>query len=149
MARRSDENITVQFGEVELEYDAKKMRHYWSHFLGDIELIRDSLGISYIDKLCLSLTQFNNFCFENSSFPKVISCVNTVEVFFSLLFLITIRLKEETIVDVRLLFNHWLDFLNQNVDYFDKLADTNGFVITENAHERFLKHLEPILNNEA
>lgn len=144
MARRSDEDIIVQFGEVELEYDTKKMRHYWSQLLGNIEF--DSLGISYVNKLCLSLTQFNNLCFKNSSFPKVISCVNTVEGFLGLLLLITIRFKEETIVDIRLLFNHWLDFLNQNVDYFDKLADTDGVVILGTACEYFLKHLEPILN---
>ena len=141
MAKKNNNN-EVYFGTIILDTDIEDITAPWR------KLIKGTIleEADYLDKFCLYLTLYNNFNVEyKDSYPKRISTVDTYCAFLSVLFWLAKEHGEETIKDIKLLFEYWINFLNDNVDILDKLTDHDSWMT---AFKRFSILLTNIFENE-
>jgi hypothetical protein len=100
------------------------------------------------EKFCTYACQLNNLAVDCADeYPKYISKVNTFVDFIYVLMLVTQIFPEENIIDLKLLFNCWIDFLNDSADAIDKV-DTSKKNPGVMFADYFYNKIEKILQNE-
>lgn len=76
------------------------------------------------EKCCLYLCQLNNLMVEHSSeYPPKISQINPFTDLIYVIIRLTNEFPDENVVDLQSLFLFWLDFLNENADWIDKIKN--------------------------
>jgi len=142
VGKKSNIEGEVDFGTVILDTDVEDITAPWRNLLRSVSIENDD----YIEKFCLYLTLYNNYYTEHKEdYPKWISKVDTYGAFFGILLTIAMNYPDETIVDIKPLFEFWVDFLNDNVDTFDRLESLQAYDIALN---RFSMLMDSILSDE-
>ena len=79
------------------------------------------------DKLARYFTMTNNLWFEHpDDFTEVVATLPVRLVFIYVLLYISKNYEEETIVDMEPFFEHFLKYLNDNVDMIDRLLQSDA-----------------------
>lgn len=141
MAKRSNDE-EVDFGTVILDTDVDDITAPWR------KLIKGTVleDLDCVEKFCLYLTLYNNFLVEHKdSYPKRISTVDTYGAFITVLLDIAVKHEDETIKDIKPLFEFWIEFLNDNVDTFDRFSENKSWDV---AQHRFSILISDVLENE-
>ena len=96
------------------------------------------------EKCCQYLCELNNLLIEHRhDYPRKISQIDVFMDFAYVLIKITHELPDENIVDMPALFSFWIDFLNENADWIDKLKN-NAWEDTGNY---FFNKLKSVIEN--
>lgn len=118
------------------------------------DVFRDTLGSTFFEKhnnpekCCEYLCQLNNLAYEyKEDYPPKISKVNTFLDFSYVLILTTHMLPDENIVDMKALFDYWVDFLNENADAIDRIDHFSYHPGIETG-DRFFEKIKNIIENE-
>ena len=142
MGKKSNIEGEVDFGTVILDTDVEDITAPWRNLLRSVSIENED----YIEKLCLYLTLYNNYYTEHKEdYPKWISKVETYGAFFGILLKIAKDYPDETIVDIKPLFEFWVEFLNDNVDTFDRLESQQAY---DTALNRFSMLMDSVLSDE-
>ena len=97
------------------------------------------------EKCCRYLCELNNLAIEHrQDYPKKISQIDVFFDFAYVLIKLTHELPEETVVDMPALFSYWIDFLNENADWIDKLKN-NAWEDTGNY---FFNKIKAVIEND-
>ena len=97
------------------------------------------------EKCCLYLCQLNNIAVEHrQDYPKKISQVDVFTDFAYVIIKLTHELPDETVVDMFALFSYWVDFLNENADWIDKLKNNPW----EETGNYFFNKIKAVIEND-
>lgn len=137
--------MTYGFGEVYVDMEEDGFN--------PCDIFHDTLGEPFFqkhhnpEKCCKYLCQLNNLAVEHKeSYPQKISQVRTFNDFAYVIMVVTHLLPDEEIVDVKLLFDFWVDFLNENagaIDHIDPAYEHPGVV----TGDRFFQKIKIIIEN--
>ena len=100
------------------------------------------------EKCCLYLCQLNNLEVDcDDEIPKRISKVNTFLDFTYVIMKITNEYPDENIIDLKLLFSKWIEFLNDSADAIDR-HDENRKLPGITFGDYFFNQIKEVLDNE-